>query len=234
MLLTYTEFITISNYKTLRMQYKELTEAVRKTYYLYAYDWNEKYEVIIDDSSEVTNFETNYKNSTYTNKPIITIENETGLWRVRNRDVEGTLAQSFVYCITGDEESLDSSKYYTVSTSTGTSTGVTKVLFSPILGYYITGGGLKLLGNLTERNYIKVGVTFAPNFPQAYGGNWKFVINKKFTNDFREFEATVPSKFIKYYSYYPTASEVEFSIEHHIDERVELELHLKTYIAELN
>jgi len=218
--------------KDLRWQYIEYPPPPYKTYLIYAYDASFYYECLTDQPEEVADFETNYKETA--NKPILMVEKETGLQRVRNRDVEGTLAQSFVYVTTGDEESLDSSEYYTVSTSTGTSTGVTKVLFSPILGYYITGGGLKLLGNLTERNYIKVGVTFAPNFPQAYGGNWKFVINKKFTNDFREFEAVVPSKYVKYYPSFPTASEVEFSIEHHIDERVELELHLKTYIAELN
>ena len=207
--------------KDLRWQYIEYSPEPYPTYLLFAQDGDFRYECLTDQPAEIVDFETSYK--AMANRPILAVENDTGLQRVRNRDVEGTLAETSAYFVTGTAGSLDAggSAFYSLDVSIP---GATKLIFSPTLSYYLNGGQFRLMGDLSVGQFIKANIIFAPGFL-----NWYFVKNKKLTNTSREYSKTAPSKYIKYYAAYPFLSEAILIVTHEVTEAVECEFALYTY-----
>jgi hypothetical protein len=225
----YNNFIQICTSRYLRIQYSTYYSGQNNEtlcYYLFAYEGNHMYECDIQDPDSISDFETKYKATS--NQPIVPVESETGIPKVKPRPVEGTMAVVSIYCNLGQSETLDpaGNPHYRVIF---TSTGITEIRFKPNYGYYITGGYLKLRGELTTP-FIKCQFIFAPDFPSAYGGNWCFINNLKLDNITKEFKADVPPKYVKYYSSAPIASELCLRITHDPNEHAEIEMRMDIYI----
>lgn len=179
-------------------------------YYIWGDVAGEHLDCKITGSSDITEFENDYKSDG--NKPTIKIEPDTGLWRVRNRDVEGTLDLVEVQFITGNSGSLeqDDATYYSIDTNTS---GLTKIKFTPPSAYYIRGGYLKCISDLTTE-VCKARFVIAPNLPSQYGNPWPFIRNISICKNDPVFDKTFPSKYVQYITGLVEASECELQLSH--------------------
>jgi len=227
---TYTELKNLMTAKNLSIQnfiqYKLLST---DEYYIYFTENGNRHYCIInstDNSSDVTDFETNYK--TNANQAVAPRDSE-GKPKINTKLVKGTLFAMFVYFTIGDDQSLEIcdhlSDFWSINTSTGTSTGITEVSFKPPWSYDLVGGGFSVIGTKAETDAV-LEFTMAPTIP-SYATS--FIHNKKIIKDNEQFFVEAPPKTIYYNPSYPGANECMLQISHGLSDSTKIELYLKIY-----
>ena len=231
--MTYESFISLIEDRNLSGQYTYYLSGVNRdvpSYYLFAYDGPHIFEVDIQDTPSVNDFEGKYKNNW--NKPIAPIESGTGFIMIKPKPVDGTLYLNNIYFMLGDANSIDCPDgLWSMTVEDGENDmKITKVYGNPNFGYYIDGGGIRILGDSAPHIPIKLDFVMAPNIPSEYGGNVKFVANKKLKITNEWFNVFVPPKYVKYYPENPYANQVLLKCTHHLyDSDIELELFVNFY-----
>ncbi len=223
----YTDFIATVTSRVLSGQYTYYLSGINNdqpSYRLFAYDGPHCFDIDVQDSDSVNDFELKYKASW--NKAIEKKDPNTGIPQFKPRPVEATLSVEFVYFTTGDDSTFEApNDSWSIDTSIP---GVTKVSMKPKYSYYIDGGGFTLIGNTIGKS--KIAIMLAPNIPESYGGNVKLIKNKKFVRNDENFILEVPPKYVKYYAANPLANEIQMHIEHNDDVRMNIEFYARLYI----
>lgn len=199
-------------------------EIIDNVYHVWAQDGLVVFSTSLNET-EAVEYEAFYK--MHANQSLDKREPETGLPKTKPRPVEGTLDMNFVYFVTGNPNSLDqgSDTCWTLDTRTA---GLSKLRMTLSSGYYIDGGGIKIIAGETTSPLI-CALVLAPDIPSALGGNVRFVRNKKLFSTGDSTILEVPPKYVKYYTNAPAASVCELQIVHAVDDAVLIEFFLKVY-----
>jgi len=247
-MITYTEFISICISKKLKIQYRELVDAIRKTYSLFAYDGYKCYKCIIDEVADVSEFETIYKATS--NQPIDPRDESTGAglvtlnntsistrlnypvesltsWvKVRPRKIAGDLYVNFVYFTTTSTGSFDAGNDSHFSMSLSSDHTKTYIDFCPDYTYEAGGGGAIILSSISTGE-CKVAFIGAPDYPPEYGGSVEFVRNKKLSLVRNECILNdIDPKLMRYSASTPGSNKLRLQVEHAANAKISFEYYL--------
>lgn len=243
--LSYEDFISIVSLKQILHQHifktKNDSNSVFKQYSLFAFDGNVEYSCNIDtlvSASFVDDYEKNW--ASIANKPLVAIDINSGLPKIKPTPIDGCLTMPIVYFTTGDENSLDigqatNKDYWNIryEYNDGDEFAYTTINFHADFNFYINGGTIRLVkiesGEITKAP--KADIILAPQVPSSWGGNWYFVGNKQFFNVSDFFEIETDAKFIKYRSDFPIANHIELKVAHIPADRLRFEFYIRMFMS---
>jgi hypothetical protein len=224
MKLSYSSIISTVTSKNLRLQYTTIPSG---GYYIYAWDGSQYYDSTIIDSSDITNFETNYKSSC--NKKINPIETGTGWLKVRPRKASGDIQLKYIYFTSATSNNFDDAGDSDYTISINEAHTKTIIDFMPDYDYELAGGRLRALSSSIANNTISLNFIMAPDIPEAYSGNYYIITNKHIDDDEKFFVMNEEPKCMLYDPLVPQASKVRLEINHSVDEQISFEYNLKIY-----